>query len=57
MQYLVPEFPVSGDKDVSLPPGAGRGLLTWKIYSSFPEYREESQNVFLTLVVSQVTLI
>lgn len=57
MQYLVPEFPVSGDKDVSLPPGAGRGLLTWKIYSSFPEYREESQNVLLTLVVSQVTLI
>lgn len=48
---------VSGDKDVSLPPGAGREPLTWEIDSCFPGDREESQKILLVPIVSQVTLI
>ena len=49
-----PEFPISGHKDVSLPPGAWKMPFMWKIYFQHLQDKEEIQSVFLALAVFQV---
>lgn len=41
--FLSPEFPISDDKDVSLPPGAERG--TFHIGDLFPAIRQTKRKV------------
>lgn len=43
-RLLSPEFPVSGSKDVSLPPNAGMVLFPYEIYFLLSE---EGQSVLL----------
>ena len=56
IQLSQPWIPVSGDKDVSTS-GAGRGAFPWGELSPVFRGKKEGQSVFLSLAVSQVTLI
>ena len=49
---LGPRFPISGDKDVSLPPGTRRIPFPWEIYFLLLRERRECQGVLFAPAVS-----
>ena len=49
-RFLNPQFPVPGDKKVSLPPGTGRAPLTWEFYSPVSGKKHKVRVIFLLLL-------